>query len=144
MLHIYYICTDMVSRKGKYLCILFSAVVLCVLCLTETAACAQARHAVIVGTYVLEVYVACTQRVALLSDAFHLNTHGLKKFQQVYHVDNFGYIVYCDLFGSKERSADYLQGFVLGALRYYFAFQAVAALYYEFWHICGFSVWLAL
>lgn len=39
----------MVSWKGKYLCILFSAVVLCVLCLTETAACAQARHALVVG-----------------------------------------------------------------------------------------------
>ena len=49
MLHIYYICTDMVSWKGKYLCILFSAVVLCVLCLTETAACAQGRHALVVG-----------------------------------------------------------------------------------------------
>ena len=38
-------------------------------------------------------------------------------------------------FGGKERGTNYLEGFVLGPLRYYLSLQAVSALHDEFSHI---------
>lgn len=97
-----------------------------------------ASTAVILRTDIIEVDVAGTERVALRPRLLHLDPHGTQHIHELQNIHYLRNVVQRHPFGGKERGTNYLEGFVLGPLRYYLSLQAVSALHDEFSHISKF------
>ncbi len=96
---------------------------------------ACAALAVVVRLEVFEIDVAGAEGVGVVGEAFDLHAHAPQQLDELHDVENLGDVSHDDPFGSQQHGAEYLQGFVLGALGRNRSVETVSAFDFEYGHM---------
>ena len=95
---------------------------------------AGAALAVVVRLEVFEVDVSGAEGIGILRELFDDDAHAPQQFDELHDIENPGNVPHDDPLRGQQRGAEYLQGFVLGALGRDRSVETVSAFDFEYGH----------